>query len=58
MHRTRRTNAGQQKKLDLRKETLRRLDTLSEEALRRVAGGRGSRTDLPSVDPTGEGTCG
>ncbi len=53
MHRTRRL----EKKLDLRKETLRRLDTLSEEALRRVAGGRGSRSDLPSVDPTSEGTC-
>lgn len=53
MHRTRRL----EKKLDLRRETLRRLDNLSDEALRRVAGGRGSRTDLPSIDPTSEGTC-
>lgn len=49
-----------QKKLDLRRETLRRLDNLSEHELRQAIGGRQSAV-YPSQGTTGpsdtKGTC-
>lgn len=65
MHTTRKPEnrtSPRQKKLDLRRETLRRLDTLSEAELRRAVGGRrfgaypsGGQTTGPNDN---DGTCG
>ena len=54
MHRTRKSddrNARSAKRLDLRRETLRRLNYLSDEDLRRAGGGKGSGGDggMPSA---------
>lgn len=63
MHTTRKPDGPtppRPKKLDLRRETLRRLDNLTDDDLRRAVGGRGV---YPSAGNTtgpnnGEGTCG
>ncbi len=62
MHTTRKPDelGPRLKKLDLRKETLRRLDSLSDDDLRRAVGGR-TRGEYPSSGTTSNddtGTCG
>lgn len=60
MHRTRKPDdriTSDTRKLDLRRETLRRLDSLSDDELRRAVAGRGTVTGLPSVAPTGDTGC-
>lgn len=62
MHTTRKPDdlAPRLKKLDLRKETLRRLDSLSDDDLRRAVGGR-KKGEYPSSGTTNSddtGTCG
>ncbi|HEY8141302.1 MAG TPA: hypothetical protein VIG06_01475 [Kofleriaceae bacterium] len=54
MHSTR--NPRQPKKLDLRKETLRRLSSLSDQDLRRANGGKRVNTESPSIIPTSDDT--
>lgn len=56
MHSTR--NPRQPKKLDLRRETLRRLADLNDQDLRQVIGGQRSGTRSPSIIPTSETTPG
>jgi len=61
MHRTRKSDdrtARSPRKLDLRRETLRRLDTLSNADLQRAVGGMAtSITRLPSVVATTDPGC-
>jgi hypothetical protein len=62
MHTTRKPDdrSPRLKKLELRRETLRRLDSLSDADLRRAVGGR-RNGEYPSSGTTGSdetGTCG
>jgi hypothetical protein len=60
MHTPRKSDSPRQKKLDLRRETLRRLDSLSEHDLRQAIGGRRSAVYPSAGNTTGpnDGTCG
>ncbi len=60
MHRTRKPDDRTTrpfKKLDLRRETLRRLDTLSEADLRLAVGGKPTSTPMPSIVGTTNEGC-